>query len=389
MTDPKGTNWYTHTASGINMWTGTIPWQQSSYLLNLNSVAIDTIQFRFIFYSNASTNAFGGWAIDDFEISLPQVAIDGGITVITSPAGSAQIGAAVSVSATIKNFGTSPLTSIPLSYTLGLGNPVNEVYIPSGNGLAPGASDTYNFNTSFMAPSNDFALCVSTHIIGDIYANNDKHCETIAVSPANIDIAVIGVKANPSWHDTTKVSYATTISVTIVNKGLNTVTSIPLEAKVASSVINDTWTGIMNHNDTITYTFTQTYNSPMGTYTLSGESKLANDANATNNRVSKVYVGILDIGGIGNGDNDGFSVSQNIPNPASGLTLINYYIPNSGKVKFELSNSMGQSVMVSETSELAGENSITIDANSLSAGVYYFSIQYDDYTITKKMVVSK
>lgn len=389
--DAAGTNWYTNNVNGTHMWTGSLGWQQASYSLNLSTMPADTIQFRFIFKSNASTNNYSGWAIDNFEISLASIPKNAGVISINSPLNAVQMGSTVNVKANIKNFGTTALTSIPVSYKINGSSAINEVFTPSGSGLLPDSVAEYSFNTSFTAPFSKFNICVKTSVTGDTYNFNDEFCDSINILPTNLDASVIKVEVNPVFGlDTTKNSFDTKTTITIVNKGLNQLTSIPVEYKVGSiTMATETWTGTLNSLDTTTYTFVQTYKSPIGIYSLKASSKLIGDANASNDEYSRNYIGVLDIGGINDLNSKDFTVNQNIPNPANGNTKINYFIPTQGMVSFELRNSLGQAIIYNETSAPAGDNSIEFDANNLANGVYYFILKYNNKTITRKMMVSK
>ena len=84
-----------------------------------------------------------------------------------------------------------------------------------------------------------------------------------------------------------------------------------------------------------------------------------------------------------------FSVSQNEPNPAYGITQIHYVIPQSGKVRFELRNTLGQLVQTSEEDRTVGNNMIEVNAQKLSNGVYYYTVEFDKKRITRKMVVNQ
>jgi len=102
------------------------------------------------------------------------VAIDAGITKIILPTGPMTfIDIAETVKATIKNFGDSSLTSIPVVYIVTDGAPVSETWTGL---LAPGDSIDYTFTTMYFPPSmSSYQLCVKTAIQNDInYINNQK-----------------------------------------------------------------------------------------------------------------------------------------------------------------------------------------------------------------------
>jgi len=92
--------------------------------------------------------------------------------------------------------------------------------------------------------------------------------------------------------------------------------------------------------------------------------------------------------GIESSVNNGLSVSQNMPNPFSGNSTINYSLNEKSDVSFEVFNVTGSKVMeLNEGVKTAGNHSIQIDASTLNAGVYYYSVIAGDKRITKKMIV--
>ncbi len=83
-----------------------------------------------------------------------------------------------------------------------------------------------------------------------------------------------------------------------------------------------------------------------------------------------------------------FSIGQNFPNPAIGLTKVNVYIQNSGDLSLKVTNLTGQTLMSMEKSNvLAGVNKFVIDASQLSSGIYFYTVKQGDKSITKKMIV--
>ncbi len=82
------------------------------------------------------------------------------------------------------------------------------------------------------------------------------------------------------------------------------------------------------------------------------------------------------------------SVSQNMPNPFSGNSTINYSLNEKSEVSLEVFDVTGSKVMeLNEGVKTAGNHSIHINASSLNAGVYYYSVIAGDNRITKKMIV--
>jgi len=83
-----------------------------------------------------------------------------------------------------------------------------------------------------------------------------------------------------------------------------------------------------------------------------------------------------------------FSMGQNYPNPANGLTTIEYYLPGAGDVTFSISDLTGQQVAGGTASkQMAGNHSITINTEKLSPGIYFYSLTYENSRIVRKMIV--
>ena len=389
MASNDATNWYNVNAGGTNMWSATSTgWQYSDIKLGQFTGSTTPIQFRFVFVSNTSGNSLDGWAIDNFKISLPQAANDVGFISVNSPINTAQTGSNITVTGTVKNFGANTQTSFPVKFIVN-GNTITDIYNASGSGLMTDSTEQFTFNTTFVAPNADFDICLTTALVGDIYPQNDSSCEFITVTPAALDAGVYSISVNPSWADTTKMTYDDTVTIRIVNYGVSTLTSIPVQYSINSNVKgNGTWTGSLASGDTADYIFTTTYNSPIGNYNLCAKTILPNDANASNDSKCHGYFGMNDVG-FDNSNGLVFSVDQNEPNPAFGNTRINYVIPQNGKVNFELRNSLGQVLIYNEIDRQIGNNTINVDADKLANGIYYYTIEFNNERITRKMIVNE
>jgi hypothetical protein len=83
-----------------------------------------------------------------------------------------------------------------------------------------------------------------------------------------------------------------------------------------------------------------------------------------------------------------FSVGQNYPNPAIGLTKVNVYMQNSGGLSLKVTNLTGQTLMTIENKNVhAGVNEFIIDASQLPSGIYFYMVNQGNQSITKKMIV--
>jgi hypothetical protein len=84
-----------------------------------------------------------------------------------------------------------------------------------------------------------------------------------------------------------------------------------------------------------------------------------------------------------------WSLDQNIPNPASASTLIPYTIPQDGKVVFSVMSINGQSLYREELQVNAGSHYLEMNTQMFSAGIYYYSMEYQGQRIVKKMTIQK
>lgn len=85
-----------------------------------------------------------------------------------------------------------------------------------------------------------------------------------------------------------------------------------------------------------------------------------------------------------------FVLDQNYPNPFNPSTIISFSVPQSSFVTLKVYDVLGNEVstLVNETKE-AGKYNVSFDAAGLSNGVYFYSINSDNFTSTKKMILMK
>ena len=87
---------------------------------------------------------------------------------------------------------------------------------------------------------------------------------------------------------------------------------------------------------------------------------------------------------------DNFRLNQNYPNPFNPVTKINYSISRGGNVNLSVFDSKGNLVknLVNERKQ-AGEYYVEFNGNSLSSGIYFYSINVNGLTETRKMMLVK
>ena len=85
-----------------------------------------------------------------------------------------------------------------------------------------------------------------------------------------------------------------------------------------------------------------------------------------------------------------FKLDQNYPNPFNPSTIINYSIKEGGLVKIKVYDILGSEVamLFNETKE-SGYHSVEFNASNLSSGVYFYTLQVNGYSDSKKMLMLK
>ncbi|MFC1732329.1 GEVED domain-containing protein [candidate division KSB1 bacterium] len=385
--DTNATNWYNTYYGGTYSWTGTSGgWIQSTYDISAISGFGSYTMFRFVFTSNTTNNSYDGWAIDDFELTIPTLAEDAGVSNIISPTDTTTIGSQVTVEVTLENYGQDTLTSIPVHYVVNNGIPKNETWIGV---LNPGASANFTFNTTFTSPtSNNYSLCAYTSLANDIYYFNDSTCEGLGTVVPPYDAGVTNI-THPL--DTTEVGTDITVKVMIRNMGQNALMSIPVSYKFINQVpVQGVWTGNLAPGDTVEYTFSQTYNSTLliGNYSLCAFTELISDGYSLNDTSCKIIENQKP-DAIGEFDLNGLWLGQNIPNPTNGITIIEYRVPSSGEASFTILNLMGELLYDTREKVSQGKHQLELDVNHFPAGVYYYLLEFKGKRLVRKMIISK
>jgi hypothetical protein len=85
---------------------------------------------------------------------------------------------------------------------------------------------------------------------------------------------------------------------------------------------------------------------------------------------------------------NGFELKQNKPNPFNGETLISFNLPKATAATLTISDVTGRILKSVRANYAKGLNQVTLKASDLNAsGVLYYTLEADDFTATKKMIV--
>ncbi len=85
-----------------------------------------------------------------------------------------------------------------------------------------------------------------------------------------------------------------------------------------------------------------------------------------------------------------YKISQNYPNPFNPVTSIKFSVPNNAFVTLKVYNSAGAEIETLVNENLnASSYEVVWNAEKQSSGIYYYKIQSDNFTETKKMMLVK
>ncbi len=382
--DTNASNWYNTFQSNIYSWTGSSSgWMLSTYDLSAVTDFGAITQFRFVFSSNTSNNAYDGWAVDDFEVTIPKLPEDAGVIAVHTPTDTTALGSTVTVSVDLHNFGTDTLFTIPVKYFKANNPPVAETWTGT---LPPNQTTVFTFATHYIAPITNYNFCAWSDVTNDTYFFNDSTCKYIVAQLQEYDAGVSDI-LNP--HDSTLINQNYQVTVRVKNYGLYTLSSLPITYVFRTNPpVTENWTGSLAPGDSVDYTFTTPYNSTLliGNYSLCAYSEHINGVYHMNDTVCYNLVNYI---GITEHELENFWLGQNIPNPANDLAIVNYGVPNRGEVRFTLVNMIGE-IMYNEIIDAsAGMNKIELDVSNIADGIYYYAIEYKEARLVKKMIINK
>jgi len=125
------------------------------------------------------------------------------------------------------------------------------------------------------------------------------------------------------------------------------------------------------------------------TFALVAGTNLA-DLQANTVAAKLKYNTVLGITNYNSATPEKYSLSQNYPNPFNPSTKISFGIPRSGYTTLKIYDALGKEVTSLVNSELqSGSYEVEFNAENLNSGIYFYKLQTDGFTETKKMVLVK
>jgi len=229
--------------------------------------------------------------------------------------------------------------------------------------------------------------------------------DDINFMPGKPDIGVAAIVYPYDFRDTAGscMLYGDSIHpiVDVVNDGLAQITSFEITGtlKVGNDVISftESWTadiidGVPQYfmpGDTIRHTFENAFRVFSTTAFCDFEARVyvPQDENPYNDNYTVHPCAANSIEDYVK--EGGLVLNQNVPNPADDRTRISFLAPAAGKAVIEVFTLTGQKLLSEPINAQFGENYIDLNTSSYAAGMYIYTLQFEDAVLSKKMVIQK
>lgn len=266
-------------------------------------MTMDPNNFTFWFTSDYfSSNNQWRTQVASFSLSSG-FANDVGINNIIDPS-NGLLGNAETVQVSIRNFGTTSQTAIPLELRVDGNLVASEMY----NGSIPANdSDTYTF-TQTVDLSNagqTYEIAVTTVLAGDQFTNNDSYTKNVTSLFAN-DIGPLEITDPVSGF----ALGTETITVDLKNFGANPQSGFDVQYSVnGEPAVVETFTGTLNSEEEVSFDFATQYDfNELGTYNVVVSTSLTGDQVSSNDEISTVIESLLCQPSSGCASGDGFQL---------------------------------------------------------------------------------
>jgi hypothetical protein len=263
--------------------------------------------------------------------------------------------------------------------------------------LQAGKDTLYTFISTYNVPNEAIYQVVVTAYLG---------CDSVRLNISNdtnecVDIDNLILSAGDLGGSIDTIGSTKTLIVAVENKSeTNSFTNIPVTALIEDKdrQVRDTLTDIIpvvNYQSTLPFSFTKEYTVPndsiyfIRVYLSSVDIYPEDDTvTITRNAIDTSTTPQPEPGvNLIKGTNP-FTLGQNIPNPANNSTRIDYTVPETGKVVFQVHSISGQ-LLYSKTIEASrGTNSIELNTTTFAAGVYVYSMEYKGQKRVRQLIIS-
>lgn len=253
----------------------------------------------------------------------------------------------------------------------------NFAWVNSNGTYADGWEASFSLADQTIPPDEPYNISVHVNVFSDGSQTCRNYYETLVVDCGVLPVEMTSFSVNAGENIAT-LDWETATEVN--NYGFE------VERKFNSENKNINWekigfvTGHGNSNSPKFYTFTDNTLNWNGEYSyrlkqidLDGKFEYSKVINVKFNLSENTY-----------------NLNQNYPNPFNPSTRINFSIPERTHVNLIIYNIFGEEVdrPISEFKE-AGVYSINYTAKNISSGIYFYSLETENYKATKKFIYLK
>ncbi|MDR0604806.1 MAG: T9SS type A sorting domain-containing protein, partial [Bacteroidales bacterium] len=146
-------------------------------------------------------------------------------------------------------------------------------------------------------------------------------------------------------------------------------------------------TGRIDMSSTTSHSFSRSYTVPndsvyyLTVYIDHYDNYLQNDTTTIRRETTDVGIALI-------GESNAFTLAQNVPNPATNSTRIDYSVPEAGEVIFHVHSISGQLLYSKTIDTKRGTNSLELNTSTFAAGVYFYSMEYKGQRLVKQLIIS-
>ena len=269
----------------------------------------------------------------------------------------------------------------------------------------PGYSNNYipievNFSADPLSGSVPLEVQFTDSSIGNITSwewdfdndgtiDNNEQNPLFTYSDTGIYTISLTVSDGITSETETKNEYIEVIIALDADFTANPISGIfPLEVEFTSNSTGDiiSWEWDFDNDGTID----STEESPIYTYTGAGIYSVSLTISDGSNSDTEVKIDYIEVTGTGAGDDFSFhftELHQNHPNPFNPTTNIQFDIMDNEAGVLTIFNIKGQ-IMISQSFNF-GRHDFIWNANNCSSGIYFYKLETESFTETKKMLLLK
>jgi len=260
-------------------------------------------------------------------------------------------------------------------------------------------TNTYTYRNSYPIPCamlgggiyRDTIIGVGGYTTGGIAVSN---CYKGVINPVTLNITWSTMPSYPSGPIVRLASYVAEKNdgVGIVCTGGALGGSVPTAQTFFWNFCNQSWQSGLPNNSLARYNFKACGTGNNKVYIVAGYAIIGvgNTEYLTINDIEGPCGGMVGLNNNNNNIPDAYELKQNYPNPFNPTTTIIFSLPNAELVKITLSDITGKEIKVlANKFYTAGNHSINLEGESLSSGIYFYTISAGQFNDTKKMMLIK